>query len=142
MKDRRGDGRDPLVGLTSEDEITGAAPRVLAHPGVDALDEIRIGRVQALAQSGRPNFPCVTVEVWPEDLVRPGIEDMIVMMAKQALTEAAVSRVPHDSAVWEPQAGSLETGLPASHPGRVSHQAASRIAEAPYPLGPLASRRA
>ncbi len=45
----------------------------------------------------------------------------------------------HDSAVREPQAGSLETGLPASHSVQ---EGASRTAEATYPDGPLASRRA
>ncbi len=43
----------------------------------------------------------------------------------------------HDSAVWEPHG----LGLGPSQP-EATLQAASRIAEAPYPEGPLASRKA
>ncbi len=77
LYDRRGRGQDPLLGLNSEDAITGAAPRVLAHPGA------------------------------------------------------------HDSAVWEPYG----LGLGPSQP-EATLQDASRIAEAAYPDGPLASMKA
>ncbi len=59
----------------------------------------------------------------------------------QGAASQALARPGDHSAVREPQAASLETGRAVSRRGSCSRDA-SRIAEPPYPLGPLASRKA
>ncbi len=127
MNDRRDTGLDPLAGHTSEG-AQGAAPRVLASPGhehalASALEELIEWAEAADSQiSGE----------WG---VGAYVEDNVITECR------AVLKAYKDSAVWEPQANALETGRVASHPGPVT-EGASRIAEAPYPQGPLASRKA
>ncbi len=71
-------------------------------------------------------------------------QDPLVGLTSEDADQGAAPRVlahpgEYDSAVWEPQAGALETGGAASHQSPVT-KGASRIAEAPYADGPLASR--
>ncbi len=122
LYDRRGRGQDPLLGLTSEDEITGAAPRVLAHPGAQtwAKERCRIRNHEHYAGE------------MPEVSLMAG--GGVVHCPDGGSTPPAQDH--NDSAVWEPYG----LGLGPSQP-EATLQAASRIAEAPYAEAPLASRR-
>ncbi len=121
LYDRRGTGQDRLLGRTSED--SGAAPGVLAHPGVQTWAKERC-RVR-----NHENYAGEMPEV---SLVAGG---PVTSKPDGGSTPSAQDH--KDSAVWEPHG----LGLGPSQP-EATLQAASRIAEAPYSEGPLASGKA